>query len=144
VTWSKIHRVLGPGGRFVARVWGARAKCGFREVFPILGEPLQMDVCPLFFSLGVPGAFAASLQAAGFEGAREERSELALHWTDEADAAAAMFEGGPVAYPYSLFSPEIQANVKGAYVASLAGYRNGEGFDVPAEFVYASAEKPRA
>ncbi len=56
-----LARVLVPGGRFGACVWGRRDHCCFREVFPILGQRLQMDICPLFFALGVPGAFLAAL-----------------------------------------------------------------------------------
>jgi SAM-dependent methyltransferase len=139
---TEMNRVLVGGGRFAACVWGRREKCGFREVFPILGVPLQMDVCPLFFSLGVPGAFAAALEAAGFRDAREDRAELAIHWRDDDDACAAMFDGGPVAYPWSLFAPDVRAKVAGEYLASLAPYRKGSGFECPAEFVFATAVKP--
>lgn len=52
-----------------------------------------------------------------------------------------MFDGGPVAYPYSLFSPEVKAQVAREYVASLSPYRSGEGFEVPAEFVCVAATK---
>src|SRR5262249_37209247 len=41
---AEMNRVLVSGGRFAACVWGRRERCGFREVFPILGVPLQMDV----------------------------------------------------------------------------------------------------
>jgi len=139
---SEISRVLVPKtGRFVGCVWGQRAKCGFREVFSILAGPLQMNVCPLFFALGEPGALGAALEGVGLRDVREERSEVTLHWTDDDDACAAMFDGGPVAYPYSLFSPEIKAQVTHEYLASLAPYRHGEGYEVPAEFVCVAATK---
>jgi SAM-dependent methyltransferase len=139
---AEMNRVLAPSGRFAACVWGRREKCGFREVFSILGVPLQMDVCPLFFSLGVPGAFGAALEAAGFRDVREERTELAIQWKDDDEACAAMFDGGPAAYPWSLFAPDVRAQVAGEYLASLAPYRTGKGFECPAEFVYATATKP--
>jgi ubiquinone/menaquinone biosynthesis C-methylase UbiE len=139
---AEMNRVLVRGGRFAACVWGRREKCGFREVFPILGGPLQMDVCPLFFSLGVPGAFAAALEGAGFRDPREDRTELTIRWEDDDDACAAMFEGGPVAYPWSLFAPDVRAQVAGEYLASLAPYRTARGFECPAEFVFATAVKP--
>lgn len=139
---SEIARVLVPRtGRFAGCVWGRRAKCGFREVFSILGGPLQMEICPLFFGLGEPGGFGAALEGVGLRDVREERTEVTLHWKDADDACAAMFDGGPVAYPYSLFSPVIKAQVAGEYLASLAPYRDGEGFEVPAEFVCVAATK---
>jgi SAM-dependent methyltransferase len=138
---AEMNRVLVKGGRFAACVWGRRDKCGFRDVFPILGVPLQMDVCPHFFSLGPPGAFTAALEAAGFRDVREEHAELSIHWKDDDEACAAMFDGGPVAYPWSFFAPEVRAKVAGEYLASLAPYRKGKGFDCPAEFVYATATK---
>ncbi len=137
---SEITRVLTPKtGRFVACVWGRRAKCGFREVFSILSGPLQMQICPLFFALGEPGALTSALQSVGMHDVREEHKEVTLHWKDDDDACAAMFDGGPVAYPYSLFSPEVKEQVAGEYLASLAPYRNGQGFEVPAEFVCVAA-----
>jgi hypothetical protein len=71
----------------------------------------------------------------------EERSEVTLRWTDDKDACAAMFDGGPVAFPYSMFTPDVKAKVASEYLASLAPYRDGEGFEVPAEFVCVSATK---
>jgi SAM-dependent methyltransferase len=139
---AEMNRVLVGGGRFAACVWGRREKCGFREVFSILGGPLQMDVCPLFFSLGIPGTFAAALEAAGFRDAHEDRTELTIKWKDDDDACAAMFDGGPVAYPWSLFAPDVRAKVAGEYLASLAPYRTPSGFECPAEFVFATAVKP--
>ncbi len=138
---AEMNRVLVKDGRFAACVWGRREKCGFREVFSVLGVPLQMDVCPLFFSLGVPGAFGAALEGAGFRDVREERVELSIHWKDDDEACAAMFDGGPAAYPWSLFTPDVRAKVAGEYLASLAPYRSPSGFECPAEFVYATATK---
>jgi ubiquinone/menaquinone biosynthesis C-methylase UbiE len=136
---SEMRRVLRPGGRFAACVWGERAKCGFRDVFPILSEVLQMDVCPLFFALGAPGAFASSLEAAGFTDARVERVDVTLHWKSDAAACAAMFDGGPAAYPYSLFDDATKAKVCDAYARSLGAHARDGAYAVPAEFVYATA-----
>src|SRR5262249_48360687 len=88
-------RVLVPGGRFGGCVWGRREACGYREMFSILGQQLQTDVCPLFFALGVPGAFAGALERAGLINSREERVEVTLRWRDRDQACAAIFDGGP-------------------------------------------------
>jgi SAM-dependent methyltransferase len=139
---AEIARVLVPGGRFAGCVWGRRDSCGYREMFPILGQQLQMEVCPLFFALGVPGAFAAALERAGLVDPREERVGVTLRWRDHEEACAAMFDGGPGALPFSMFTEEIRQGIRHAFVASIEPYRRGSGFEVPAEFVYGTARKP--
>jgi hypothetical protein len=56
-------------------------------------------------------AVASAVEAfCGFRDAREDRTELAIHWKDDDAAFAAMFDGGPVAYPWSIFAPDVRAN----------------------------------
>ena len=139
---GEIARVLVAGGRFAGCVWGRREACGYREMFPILGRRLQMDVCPLVFALGVPGAFAGALERAGLIDAREERACVTLRWRDREEACAAIFDGGPGALPFSMFTDEIREAVRDELVASIEPYRRGSGFEVPAEFVYGTAKTP--
>jgi ubiquinone/menaquinone biosynthesis C-methylase UbiE len=139
---AEVARVLVPGGRFSACVWGRRDRCAFREVFSILGRRLQMDICPLFFALGAPSAFASALDQAGFVNAHEERVNVTLVWRNREEACAAIFDGGPGAFPYSMFSDDVRREVCDEYIASLEPYRSGEGFEAPAEFVYATARRP--
>ena len=139
---AEIARVLAPGGRFAGCVWGRRERCGFSELFPILAHHLQMEICPLFFALGVPGAFARCLERAGFSQAREERVEAVLRWRDRDEACAAVFDGGPGALPFLMFDDEQKREVCDEFVASIEPYRRRTSFEVPAEFVYASARLP--
>lgn len=139
---TELARVLTPGGRFAACVWGRRESCCFREIFPILGRRLDMDICPLFFALGAPGGFADALGRAGFADAREERVDVMLKWSDRAEACAAAFDGGPGALPCAMFPDEVRQAVYDEYIDSLGPYRHGSGFEAPAEFVYASARLP--
>jgi len=139
---GEMARVLAPRGRFAACVWGRREACGFRDFFPILGRHLEMDVCPLFFALGVPGAFAQALESAGLAEAREERIATTLKWRDGDEACAAIFDGGPGALPFSMFTDEMRRVVRDEYIASLEPYRRGAGFEVEVEFVYGTARKP--
>jgi SAM-dependent methyltransferase len=139
---AEIARVLVPGGRFSACVWGRRDRCAFREVFPILGRKLQMEICPLFFALGAPTAFASALEQAGFVDAQEERVDVTIVWRDPEEACAAMFDGGPGAYPYSMFPDDIRRELCDEFVASLEPYRSRNGYEAPVEFVYATGHLP--
>lgn len=139
---TEIGRVLSPGGKLAACVWGRRDRCSFREMFPLLGERLQMEVCPLFFTLGAPGAGVSALQSAGFVDAREERVEMTLHWRDAEEACAAVFDGGAGALPFSMFPDDVRREVCAAFVATLGPYRRGDGFEAPVELVYLSGTRP--
>jgi ubiquinone/menaquinone biosynthesis C-methylase UbiE len=138
---AELHRILRPGGRLVVCVWGRRTACGFREVFPIVDRRVESDVCPLFFSLGAPGALFAALREAGFSSAREEHRSLVLSWSSPEETCAAIFAGGPVALAYSKFPAAVRAEVHAEYLESLAPHRAGQGYRVPAEFVYGVAVK---
>lgn len=135
----EIHRVLRPGGRVVAAVWGARAHCGWAEIFPIVDSRVQSDVCPMFFQLGTGDALAASFAAAGFADVATERLSATLHYDSAAEAAGAAFDGGPVALAVSRFDESVRAAAQAEYLASIERWRSGDTYDVPGEFVIASA-----
>jgi SAM-dependent methyltransferase len=134
---EQMARVLKPGGRAAACVWGRRDRCGWREIFPIIDARVESDVCPLFFALGSLGALDYAFERAGFVGRREERVSQTLHWRAADDASAAMLPGGPVALPYSKMTPEQRADVEHDFIESIAPYRNTDGsYDVEGEFVF--------
>ena len=45
----EMRRLLRPGGRAAAAVWGARRNCGWAEIFPITDARVASEVCPMFF-----------------------------------------------------------------------------------------------
>lgn len=135
-------RVLRPGGRFVAAVWGDRRRCGWAEIFPIVEKRVTSEVCPLFFQLGTGGALEIRMEMAGFTGIRAETINTLLEY-DSADAAlGAAFIGGPVAMAYSRFDEPTRAEAHAEYLASIAAYRAGEGYRIPGEFVVVRGVRP--
>jgi SAM-dependent methyltransferase len=140
--FAEMARVTAPGGRVSVCVWGRRAACGFAEVFPIVDAHVESDVCPLFFTLGVPGALTTSFERAGLTDVIEEGVQVTLSWASADEACMAMLEGGAVALAWNRFSPETRAVVRAEYLASLERYRHGERYDVPVEVAFATARKP--
>jgi SAM-dependent methyltransferase len=138
---AEIARITAAGGRVSVCVWGQRAACGFADVFPIVESHIDGDACPLFFSLGVPGTLSGALRRAGLDVTGEERVPVALEWVSADDVCEALLEGGAVALAWQHFSPAVRAEVRAAFLASIAPFRRGEGYDVPAEVLFATARK---
>jgi ubiquinone/menaquinone biosynthesis C-methylase UbiE len=138
----EMRRLLGPGGRAAAAVWGARRKCGWAEIFPITDARVASDVCPLFFQLGTGDVLARSFQAAGFVDVRLERLRTTLFYASAEDALGAVFRGGPVALAYSRFDDATRRAMHAEYLDSIAAFQAGDGYRVPGEFVVAAARVP--
>ncbi len=139
---AEMHRVLGPGGRAAAAVWGARAGCGWAEIFPIVDARVSSDVCPLFFQLGTRDSLARAFAEAGFVDVRHERIQVGLRYATPEDALTAAFKGGPVALAYSRFDERTRAVVHAEYLQSIEEHRDGSGYCIPGEFVVAAGSKP--
>jgi ubiquinone/menaquinone biosynthesis C-methylase UbiE len=138
---EQLYRVLKPGGRAAACVWGRRERCGWAEIFPMTDAQVESDVCPMFFQLGLPNALTYAFERAGFTDIRDERMDVTLTFEDSEHLCAAVFAGGPVALAYSRFSPELRERVHGEFLASVKEFRRGDVFDVPGEFVFALGQK---
>lgn len=137
----EMYRVLKPGGRAVALVWGSRERCGWAEIFPIVDKRVTTDVCPLFFQQGTGHALLYAFDKAGFCDTEEKRFSTFIHYDNAEDACDAMFIGGPVALAWKYFDKQTKVGAKEEYLYSLKTYKNGKGYDVPAEFVVVRGRK---
>jgi ubiquinone/menaquinone biosynthesis C-methylase UbiE len=137
----EMHRVLKPGGRAVAAVWGARKNCGWAEIFPIVDRRVKSEVCPMFFQLGTGDVLRRQFAEAGFGDVRADRLTVKLRYGTCAEALAAAFAGGPVALAYSRFDEPTREAAHGEYLRSIGPYLNGHGYEIPGEFVVVSGRK---
>lgn len=140
---AEMTRVVRPGGRVVASVWGERRKCGWAGIFGIVDARVSSDVCPRFFALGAAGALAGVFRACGLEAVEEHRLEVRLGWSDAEDALGAAFLGGPVALAHSRFDDQTAQEASAEYLESIAAFRCDDGsYSVPGEFVVAAGRVP--
>ena len=138
---AQMHRVLRPAGRAVAAVWGARARCGWADIFPIVESRVHSDVCPMFFQLGTGPSLQLAFEAAGFATVRSDRLATILHYATADQAADAAFAGGPVAMAYSRFDEATRIDARTEYIVSIEPYRVATGYGIPGEFVVTQGER---
>lgn len=138
---AEMGRVLVPGGRAAAVVWGQRSRCGWAEIFPIVDARVKSEVCPLFFSLGTGDRLSALFREAGLADVVTERLETHLEWASPEEACGAAFAGGPVALAYSRFDEATRRAAHAEYLTSIEPWRQGSGYAVPGEFVIVAGRK---
>lgn len=138
---KEMYRVIKPGGRAIAAVWGQRDRCGWAGVFEIVDKRVSSEVCPMFFSLGTGDRLKLSFEVAGFSSISVERIKTDLIYHSDEEACGAAFAGGPVALAYHKFSEQVKNEAHLEYLDSIKSFRNAAGFAVPGEFIVACGIK---
>lgn len=137
----EMHRILKPGGRAAALVWGRRNACGWAEIFPIVDRRVKSDVCPLFFQLGTGENLQKTFEKAGFEDVKSERFNVTLHYDTDKEAIIGAFLGGAVALAYRKFDEDTKEEAHAEYIESIKPFQNDGGYDIPGEFVITTGVK---
>jgi ubiquinone/menaquinone biosynthesis C-methylase UbiE len=140
---GEMLRLLKPGGRAAAAVWGARNKCGWADIFPIVDARVASEVCPMFFQLGTKDSLARCFTRAGFSDVRSARLEVELAYGSDDEALRAAFRGGPVALAYSRFDDPAREAAHAEYLHSIQSFRDAAGYRIPGEFVAVVGVGPR-
>jgi ubiquinone/menaquinone biosynthesis C-methylase UbiE len=138
---KEMYRVIKPGGRATAAVWGQRDHCGWAEIFEIVDKRVSTEVCPMFFYLGNKDVLSRSFAAAGFSNVVFEKLNTELIYHSDEEACGAAFAGGPVALAYHKFSEPVKNEAHAEYLDSIKMYRQGDGYAIPGEFVVARGFK---
>ncbi len=138
---KEMYRVLKPGGRAAAAVWGQRNQCGWANLFEIVDKRVASEVCPMFFNMGNPTILQRNFVQAGFQQIEEVRLTTFLHYDSADEACKAAFLGGPVALAYNKFSDTIKEEANEEYIASIQPFKTDAGYKVPGEFVVVLGHK---
>lgn len=137
----EFHRVLKQGGCAGVAIWGERKNCGWANIFPIVDQFVASEVCPMFFQQGTGNALEQSMKTAGFRNIGIVRFHQNLAFNDDEHALMAAFAGGPMALAYRKFNEETKEKAHREYLNSISEFKNGEGYEVPGEFVLACGIK---
>lgn len=140
-------RVLKPGGRIVATVWGPGERCPAMHVLlgPMLefAEPDETGYLPTPYEMGGDGELVDILTKAGFADAREHRSTHDWEFASVEGYFQGMLKGTPIGHSLSEEDETTQKEVLRKARFGLKAYTKTDGRVVaPAEGVVVWAQKP--
>jgi|SRR5208282_4411602 len=140
---KETHRVLRPHGRLAVSVWSTGNKTPFLDVLigPMLegAEPDETGYLPTPYETGGPGEMVAFLEAAGFQGAHEERRTYTMSFRDPDDYLQTLLKGTPIGHSLSEETEVVQAEILAKTRVNLSRWTTSDGISLPAEVVFVSA-----
>ena len=144
---AELLRVLKPGGRLVATVWGPAERCPALHaiVGPMLefAEPDETGYLPTPYEMGGPDELVDILRKAGFADAREERFTHAWEFRDVDAYFESTLKGTPIGHSLSEEDEATQKEVLRKTRENLRAWTRADGsVALPAEAVVVSARRP--
>jgi ubiquinone/menaquinone biosynthesis C-methylase UbiE len=140
-------RVLKPGGRLIASVWGDETRVPFLAcALHCLKRNLQPPKTerPSIFRFGSKDALSALMQSAGFADVRIETAgieaavpDAATYWRNFLDLA------GVTTVALAKLPQEMQDKLAADVATDLEPYRHGAGYVLTGEVLIVTAAKPR-
>lgn len=143
---AEAKRVLKPGGRLVATVWGPGERVPAIHVIiePMLenAEPDENGYLPTPYEMGGPDELVGILTKAGFREAGEERVTREWVFQDEEQYLQSVLKGTPIGHSLSEEEPDVQKEVLRKTRANLQRWKRPDGtIALPAECVVVWARK---
>lgn len=141
---AETLRVLKPGGRFVATVWGPGERCPALHVIvePMLkhAEPDETGYLPTPYEMGGPGELVSVLKKAGFASATEERYSRDWTFASEDEWYHAVLRGSPIGHSLREEDEAVQEDVMRETARNLQKWKRADGsLLMPCEAVVVSA-----
>lgn len=143
----EIHRVLRPGGRFAASVWGPRER---NPWLAVVMEAVAAEVGSPIPPPGIPGPFALEdadrlkglVVDAGFAGVELSELSIPLHedsfdawWTHRASLA------GPLSARLAAMSDDEKARLRSRLMEAVRPYETGAGLEFPGMALVVSGQR---
>jgi SAM-dependent methyltransferase len=145
---AEVVRVLRPGGRFAAAVWGAADENPWPEVVfgVLLDEGLLQPSSPGgpgVFALGDEQRLAALVAGSGLEGTTVERIPASWRYTDEDEYWRVQTSlSTSTARTLAGLDPDRVAAIRARVVERLRPYRTDDGLELPGVSLGVAARRP--